>query len=142
MLKIKLTARRLPPPWQHPDPPSGYALTIAILCSARNQAHTPAATENLVPYSRAQPAIFKTAQLQPVKDLKLLVRDYAVSRSHAKCSTRVWASVLIVFSQPIAKNALAILINVSSDPEVLKLLAEDDAFLETILSRITVCQLA
>ncbi|KAK4696053.1 hypothetical protein P7C71_g1807, partial [Lecanoromycetidae sp. Uapishka_2] len=74
------------------------------------------ATENLVPYSKAEPAIFKSAQLQPIKDLKLLVRDYP----------------------PIAKNALTILINVSADLEVLKLLAEDDAFLETLLGRITV----
>ena len=43
------------------------------------EAHTPAATENLVPYSKAQPGIFKTGQCTPVKDLKLLVRDYAVS---------------------------------------------------------------
>lgn len=50
--------------------------------------------------------------------------------------------ILIAIPQPIAKNALTILINISSDLEVLKLLAEDDAFLETILGRITVCQLA
>jgi hypothetical protein len=41
---------------------------------------------------------------------------------------------------PIAKNALTILINISSDAEVLKSLAEDDKLLETLLSRITVCQ--
>jgi hypothetical protein len=55
----------------------------------------------------------------PVKDLKLLVKDYA----------------------PIAKNALTILINISHDGEVLKSLAKDDEFLETLLARITVCQL-
>ena len=44
--------------------------------------------------------------------------------------------------KPIAKNALTILINISKDPDVLALLAEDDAFLETLLVRITVCQLA
>jgi hypothetical protein len=37
------------------------------------------AVESLVPYSLSQPAIFKTNQLLPVRDLKLLVRDYAVS---------------------------------------------------------------
>ena len=42
--------------------------------------------------------------------------------------------------QPIAQNALTILINISSDKEVLKLLADDDAFLETMLLRMTVCQ--
>ncbi len=43
--------------------------------------------------------------------------------------------------KPIAKNALTILINISKDPDVLALLAEDDAFLETLLVRVTVCQL-
>lgn len=62
--------------------------------------------------------LFKRNQLEPVKDLKLLVKDYA----------------------PIAKNALTILINISADPEVLKDIAKDDAFLELLLSRITVCQ--
>lgn len=40
------------------------------------------ATENLVQYSKTQPSIFKAAQLTPVKDLKLLIRDYAVRASH------------------------------------------------------------
>ena len=62
--------------------------------------------------------LFKRNQLEPVKDLKLLIKDYA----------------------PIAKNALTILVNISSDSEVLKSLAKDDAFLELLLSRITVCQ--
>lgn len=53
-----------------------------------------------------------------MKDLKLLVKDYA----------------------PIAKDALTILINISADLEVLKDISKDDAFLELLLSRITVCQ--
>ncbi|CCU77563.1 DNA-binding protein HGH1 [Blumeria hordei DH14] len=53
------------------------------------------AVENLVPFSLSQPAVFKTKQLLPVKDLMLLVRDY----------------------KPIAHNALTILINLSSDSE-------------------------
>ena len=36
------------------------------------------AAQNLVPYSEKEPAIFKTNQLTPIKDLKLLIRDYAV----------------------------------------------------------------
>ncbi|KAL8929015.1 MAG: hypothetical protein Q9208_001458 [Pyrenodesmia sp. 3 TL-2023] len=68
------------------------------------------AAKSLVPYSQGtQSSIFKTNQLTPVKDLKLLVKDYA----------------------PIAENALTILINISTDPEILKSLAEDDAFLES-----------
>ena len=39
---------------------------------------------------------------------------------------------------PIAKNALTILINISEDKEILKSLAEDDLFLESLLYRITV----
>ncbi|KAL2215259.1 hypothetical protein M432DRAFT_144859 [Thermoascus aurantiacus ATCC 26904] len=73
------------------------------------------ACENLLGYSTAQPSLFKRHQLLPVRDLKLLVRDYT----------------------PIAKNALTILINLSTDEEVLKCLAEDDAFLETLLAKVT-----
>ncbi|PYH78688.1 DNA-binding protein HGH1 [Aspergillus uvarum CBS 121591] len=73
------------------------------------------ACENLVGFSTAQPELFKRQQLLPVRDLKLLARDYA----------------------PIAKNALTILINLSADDEVLTNLAEDDAFLETLLLKIT-----
>lgn len=76
------------------------------------------AAEHLVGYSQSHTTLFKRNQLEPVKDLKLLIKDY----------------------QPIAKNALTILINISSDAEVLKSLAKDDAFLESLLSRITVCQ--
>ncbi|RAL06652.1 protein HGH1 [Aspergillus homomorphus CBS 101889] len=73
------------------------------------------ACDNLVGFSTVQPELFKRQQLLPVRDLKLLVRDYA----------------------PIAKNALTILINLSADEEVLANLAEDDAFLETLLMKIT-----
>ncbi|KAF2761104.1 DUF383-domain-containing protein [Pseudovirgaria hyperparasitica] len=73
------------------------------------------AAENLVGYSQAQPSIFKTGELTPVKDLKLLVKDYP----------------------PIAKNALTILINISDDKEVLENLVKDEAFMETLLLRIT-----
>ncbi|KAL8661408.1 MAG: hypothetical protein Q9168_008390 [Polycauliona sp. 1 TL-2023] len=73
------------------------------------------ATENLVSNSKTKPAIFKSGQLTPIKDLKLLVKDYS----------------------PIAASALTILINISGDLEILKLLAEDDIFLETIFNRIT-----
>jgi hypothetical protein len=76
------------------------------------------AAEHLVGYSTTHTSIFKTNQLQPVKDLKLLVKDYP----------------------QIAKNALTILINISHDVEVLRDLANDDEFLGQLLSRITVCQ--
>ncbi len=41
----------------------------------------PAAAENLVPYSKSFPSIFKSGQCTPVKDLKLLIKDYAVCRN-------------------------------------------------------------
>ena len=37
------------------------------------------AIENLVPYSVAEPAIFKAEGLTPVKNLKILIRDHPVS---------------------------------------------------------------
>ncbi|PGH22987.1 hypothetical protein AJ80_02902 [Polytolypa hystricis UAMH7299] len=73
------------------------------------------ACENLVGYTISEPALFKVHQLLPIRDLKLLVRDYA----------------------PIAKNVLTMLVNLSGDEEVLKELAEDDAFLETLLTKVT-----
>lgn len=36
------------------------------------------ATENLVPFSASQPALFKTDDLTPVKHLKFLIRDHPV----------------------------------------------------------------
>ncbi|BCR87705.1 protein HGH1 [Aspergillus chevalieri] len=73
------------------------------------------ACENLVGFSTAQPDLFKRHQLLPVRDLKLLARDYT----------------------PIAKNALTILINLSADEEVLDHLVKDDAFIETLLTKLT-----
>lgn len=72
-----------------------------------------------------------------MKDLKLLVRDYPVS--DVLEAPRVTASDCGT-CKPIAKNALTILINLSRDAEVLQNLAEDDAFLETLVARVTVCR--
>ncbi|KAF9885128.1 hypothetical protein FE257_000705 [Aspergillus nanangensis] len=73
------------------------------------------ACENLVPYTTAQPDLFKRHQLLPVRDLKLLVRDYT----------------------PIAKHVLAMLINLSADEEILSNLVQDDAFIEDLLLKLT-----
>ncbi|PLB44669.1 DNA-binding protein HGH1 [Aspergillus steynii IBT 23096] len=73
------------------------------------------ACENLVGFSKSEPGLFKRHQLLPVRDLKLLVRDYT----------------------PIAKNALTILINLSADEEILANLANDDAFVDTLLVKLT-----
>lgn len=53
------------------------------------------------------------------------------------CDHGGWLSTN-TFVQPIAKNALTILVNLSGDDEVLKLLAEDDKFVETLLVKLTV----
>ncbi|KAF5708361.1 hypothetical protein FMUND_10632 [Fusarium mundagurra] len=65
------------------------------------------AAENLVPYSLSEPSIFKAEKLQPVKHLSFLVRD------HPK----------------IAEHAITMLVNLSSDQEVLEFLAKDEKFL-------------
>ncbi|KAH6660407.1 hypothetical protein BKA67DRAFT_547939 [Truncatella angustata] len=69
------------------------------------------ATEHLLPYSTADPSIFKVDNLQPVKNLKLLVKD------HPK----------------IAEHVITILVNLSADRQVLESLAADDKFLDTVL---------
>lgn len=39
------------------------------------------AAENLVPYSLAEPNVFKAEKLQPIKHLSFLVRDHPVRRA-------------------------------------------------------------
>ncbi|MCJ1477216.1 hypothetical protein MMC13_005887 [Lambiella insularis] len=73
------------------------------------------AVENLVPYSTSRPSIFKINDLTPVKDLKILIKDYA----------------------PIAKNVLTILINITGHRDFLEVIASDNAFLESLMLRIT-----
>ena len=70
----------------------------------------------MVGFSTAQPSLFKRNTLEPISDLKLLIKDYT----------------------PIAKNALTMLINVSDDPEVVKTCMDDDVFLESLLKKVTV----
>lgn len=74
------------------------------------------AAENLVPYSTAQPSIFKTDSLTPIKHLKFLIRD-----------------------QPkIAEHAITILINLTSnEPDVLENVATDARFLGIAIGLLT-----
>jgi hypothetical protein len=63
-------------------PPSYFSLTTRQLVEFLHHGNTQirqVAAEHLVGYSTAQPAIFKSSQLAPVNDLKLLVKDYSVS---------------------------------------------------------------
>ena len=87
-----------------------------------------------MPYSKTELAIFKSDKLAPVKDLKLLIKDYTVLLPFERL---IWYHAHNL--QPIAKNALTILINISSDRDILKNIVHDDAFLESLLLRITVC---
>ncbi|KAG5658390.1 hypothetical protein KAF25_010571 [Fusarium avenaceum] len=72
------------------------------------------AAENLVPYSLAEPNVFKAEKLQPIKHLSFLVRD------HPK----------------IAEHAITMLVNLSSDKEVLEFLATDEKFLGIVFDLI------
>ena len=69
-------AARIFAPWQYPDPANRYHISIAHIDYIST--NFTVATENLIPYSRTQPSLFKSVQLAPIKDLKLLVKDYAV----------------------------------------------------------------
>ncbi|KAF8473158.1 hypothetical protein BDZ91DRAFT_770467 [Kalaharituber pfeilii] len=73
------------------------------------------ALDNLVGYSAHQPVIFKPEGLKPIEDLKALVGA----------------------SPHNSKNALTVLVNLSSDPSVLALLVNDPEFVELLMSRIT-----
>jgi len=73
------------------------------------------AAENLVGYSTAQPSLFKYNNLEPIKDLRLLVRGYT----------------------QIAHNAITMLINLSEDREILDILVSDKTFVEDVLLRLT-----
>lgn len=74
--------------------------------------------------------------MTPVKDLKLLVKDYSVCTNAPSL-----ISISLTEIKPIARNVLTILINLSDDKEVLQNLAKDENLLESLLLRITVCQL-
>ncbi|KAI1799864.1 DUF383-domain-containing protein [Daldinia bambusicola] len=74
------------------------------------------AIEHLVPYSTSQPGIFKADNHQPVKNLKLLVKD------HPK----------------IAEHVITILINLAADREILESLGTDEKFLDEVLRQIII----
>ncbi|KAH6895767.1 hypothetical protein B0T10DRAFT_478799 [Thelonectria olida] len=69
---------------------------------------------NCVPYSTAEPALFKSEDLKPIKDLKLLVKDHP----------------------NVSEHAINILVNLSGDQDVLENLATDEKFLDTLFTRI------
>ncbi|KAL3704235.1 Protein hgh1 [Talaromyces marneffei ATCC 18224] len=73
------------------------------------------AAANLTVFSSSQPTLFKKENLQPIKDLKILVRDHPT----------------------IAKDALTMLINLSADGQILRFLADDDDFVELLIAKVT-----
>lgn len=81
----------------------------------RNTLTTTTAAENLVGYSTAQPSLFKYNNLEPIRDLRLLIRGYT----------------------QIAHNAITMLINLSEDKEILDILVSDKTFIEDVLVRLT-----
>ncbi|KAI1128150.1 hypothetical protein F5Y10DRAFT_181394 [Nemania abortiva] len=74
------------------------------------------AAEHLVPYSISQPNIFKTDNLKPVHNLKLLIKDLPNTAEHI----------------------ITILINLSADHEILENLTSDDKFISEVLRQIIV----
>ncbi|KAI0200386.1 hypothetical protein F4808DRAFT_429702 [Astrocystis sublimbata] len=86
------------------------------LVADRNPQVRVIAAEHLIPYSISQPSIFKVDNLQPIHNLKLLIKDLPATAEHI----------------------LTILINLSADNEILENLASDDKFLSEILRQIIV----
>ncbi|GAP86922.1 putative hgh1 protein [Rosellinia necatrix] len=74
------------------------------------------AAEHLVPYSISQPNIFKADNLKPIHNLKLLIKDLP----------------------NIAEHILTILINLSTDQEILGNLTSDDRFITEVLRQIII----
>ncbi|KAI1325501.1 hypothetical protein F5Y16DRAFT_377833 [Xylariaceae sp. FL0255] len=72
------------------------------------------AAEHLIPFSISQPAIFKTENLKPVQNLKLLIKD----------------------DPQIAQHIVTILVNLSADQQILDNLVKDDKFLTEIFRQI------
>ncbi|KAI0876249.1 hypothetical protein GGS24DRAFT_241692 [Hypoxylon argillaceum] len=74
------------------------------------------AAEHLVPYSISQPNIFKSENLKPVHNLKLLIKDLPNNAEHI----------------------ITILINLSADHEILENLTSDDKFISEVLRQIII----
>jgi hypothetical protein len=65
----------------HHETPTNISQLVGFIASPNPQIRMLAA-EGLIPYSVSQPAIFKTENLLPVKNLTLLTQDHPV-RPHA-----------------------------------------------------------
>ncbi|KAI1175041.1 hypothetical protein F4777DRAFT_344972 [Nemania sp. FL0916] len=74
------------------------------------------AAEHLVPYSISEPSIFKTENLKPIHNLKLLIKDVPSTAEHI----------------------ITILINLAADNEILENLTSDDKFITEVLRQIIV----
>ncbi|KAI1335448.1 hypothetical protein F5Y15DRAFT_249993 [Xylariaceae sp. FL0016] len=74
------------------------------------------AAEHLVPYSLSQPSLFKSDEMKPIKNFKLLIRD----------------------NPKIAEHIVTMLINLSADRDVLESLATDDKFLAEVFRQIVI----
>ncbi|KAI2635936.1 hypothetical protein GGS21DRAFT_513834 [Xylaria nigripes] len=86
------------------------------LVTDRNPQVRKVAAQHLVPYSLSQPNIFKSENLKPVHNLKLLIKDYP----------------------EIAEHIITILVNLSVDHEILDNLVADDKFLSEVFRQIII----
>lgn len=77
LIRFVTAAGGIPPPWQYPDQTNRLVAQPMYPC-LRRLTRRITACENLVGFSTAQPDLFKRHQLLPVRDLKLLIRDYTV----------------------------------------------------------------
>jgi hypothetical protein len=78
MTDDSITAGGVSAPWKHPNPANRYTKSFRSLIPSYRLIKALKAADELVGYSTSQHALFKTGQLTPIKDLKLLVKDYAV----------------------------------------------------------------
>lgn len=131
------SARRVYAPWQYTDPPNRF-VNEHLTQPRRHQSlmHV---------YScREPPGLLRLGSLhlqdQPVRTYK---RSQASGQGLCCMSNSQIHRIILtsnVAIQPIAKNALTMLINLSEDKQILQNLATDDTFLESLMLRITVCQ--
>jgi hypothetical protein len=79
-------ARRIPPSWQYSDQADWYIPQQTVAYS-RKVLRQSTAVETLVGYSSSNHAMFKINELEPIRDLKLLVKDYNVGMRRSFCKS-------------------------------------------------------
>lgn len=96
-------ARRVSSPWKCPNTEYWYVnqlLDYLLLIDQQS------AAENLVGYSDSDVSLFKRLDMEPIRDLKLLVRDYPVSLSYSSFARQSLTDRMDVRSSPPPKTFL------------------------------------